>query len=374
MPKPPKPKRRLPNVEAVYSGGVWKFRAVAKARGARRKGSLRATQEEAYRDAQALKDHLRMFGAAGAGTLGGALQRVIDDARERGVEEVSLRNNYENPARAITSGYLNANSALEEVTEETVRWFVREALEDGLSPNTLRTSYLRVLGAAFDVAGLHSPVKAARVSMRNALKPRRFEGAYLTIPELGQLIYRMSTWSEGRYSPGRSQAHQTDLVILLCTTGIRCHEMGRILKPDVDLERQLIRIREPKDRSNPRTVPIAPIALKASARIIAGLKEGQGLAKESTLSSMAQRWRNRLDIDNFRGAQSLRRSFASGLESVGAPFSVTRDLLGHAPSVAGMTGRYLRTSMEDRRHWVSRLSEAIAAASGFAVSEGSEDP
>lgn len=371
-------------------------------------GPWREDQAEALEDRQRLvlrRDALpdRVL------TFGDALAKVIADARDRGLPERTVRCHYEGHCRYLGT-FWREDTRLVQITAAEVRWFVRESLDAGRSPNTLRQKDLPLLDQAFRVAGLASPVGQVREAMKASLKFRPPRMRFFEPADVLDLIRRMReepvwhqvpckacenldaqaaaacpacdgwrTVDDRERPPIVIPARQSDadLVELLAATGARAGELGRVLIDDVDLGRRTIHVAKPKDRGNPRDlvvtnriVPVVERLLARAEQLVAdGVNPQRLLAPNSMawLGNLGRRWQRRLRDRRING-RTLRHTFVTGLLVAGVSAHDARDLAGHKS--LRTTDRYThavsgrRASAADR--WDEHLAQLDQAQNGDA--------
>ena len=340
-----KPKRRFRGIEVVRSGGAWKWRARVMVRGELRVGTLRESQELAHADLGPLR-HFQSI------SLKDALENVVRDAQARGLREDVVRGVYRNPANAVLALF-NPTDQLQMFTSDDILWMIREFLEMGRAPITIKKGYLRVLHQAFELAGVESPIPEARKRARTMLRHAPAPMSWFLPEEVGAIVRKMREHREPRAQ------RDADLVTLIALTGIRSGELSRVLVSDVDVDRSTLTIREAKVRSRPRVQPLAPPALEAVQRLLEGKRKADTLVGGSrVLNRMFERWKKRLGDPRLNG-RALRRSHATGLILSGATMPEVRDQMGHHHS-STETMRYLEAVQAHRREHVNRLaSEAF---------------
>lgn len=365
--RPRKPRRRFPNVGAVWSGGKWKWRAVTRVGGRQLVGHLRGSQEEAYEDAKELRQR-RVTTPSGRRrgnrpeTIAEAGDAVLEDARARGLPASTVAS-YDYDRRVLCS-YLNPQAKVSDISSEAIEWLIQSALRDGYTANTVSTKLLRVLRLCFEEVGLEpTAIREARGRMRTRLTIIPPRMPFFAPEEVQEVIHRIRTQPfETRYRNGfRTRERDADLVQLLASTGLRSGELSRLRIGDVDLDRRVIYVAQPKVRSQPREVPIpnnlaSPFRrlLKSAEHNPGGLIVRGGMQK---VVLIMRRWQTRLEEPRLH-ARALRHSYATGLLLSGADVATVRDLLGHR-TLSAVTSRYAHSISSSRQAAAERLSQLL---------------
>lgn len=364
-----RPARMSRGIEMRWQGGQWVFRARMESAGRVIVGAWHDDQVRAVEDraAIALKRDLLPDRVL---TFGDALARVIRDAQDRGLPEATVRKHYQCHVRYLQRWW-RPEVRMVQLTAAELRWFVREALEQGRSPNTLLQKDLPILEQAFGLAGLSSPVGEVRTAMRSQLKFRPPRMQFWTPTEVVALIDRMrreDLWhpkpceacaelDDGeatgcqvcggwrtvddrerppRQLPGREA--DADLVEFLASTGVRAGELGRVRIEHVDLERRSVHVATPKDRGNPRDL-VVPASLRpvverlvrrAQDLVAAGRNPDRLLVPGAMvwLANLGRRWKERLRDPRING-RAFRHTFVTGTLAAGVHPNDARDLAGH---------------------------------------------
>lgn len=364
MGRPPKPKRKLPGISVVWSGG-WKWRAVWKDGGKQVRGTCRATQEEAYDDYRA---RARIPNRGMTLPLADALEACVRDAELRGLDVLTVEKQYRSVAKALCGprGYWEPDTDLRSLTVESVQWLVRTARQRGRSPVTIRNGYLRLLHKAFVVAGLDSPVPEAREKMRAMLSERRRPSEVMPPEHVAALIARVRNYvvldRRGRRRRPPKRERDADLFELVAMTGLRAGEVARLKVRDVDIERRLLHVRS-KVKSMPRDQPVPDDLVPALERLAGGRGPETPLIPGGmqSLNAICEHWKRRLDEPRWN-LRNLRHAYATGLLMTGATIAEVRDLLGHR-SLSAVTNRYLHALEDHRAAAASRLARRLRGAS-----------
>lgn len=331
--RPNQPKRKFPGVSAVWSDGRWKRRALIRVDGRQVVGSLRLTQDEAYADRK------RMEGTRAALPkqilmLGDAIEAVIAAGRARGLPEDTLTKTFRAHGNYLLK-FWKAETPLTQIDAGEIEWFVTEAGksvgEDGepkpaRSPNILKQKDLPLLRRCFEIAEL--PVPPFKTP-----KMRPPELQFFEMKEIAALIERIRTEEFldkfGHVIPVTARERHADLIQLVAQSGVRPGELGRITGADIDLKKRVIRIREPKDRSNPRYIEITPGLMPVVVRLTPG-KPSELLVPGgmNTTSNLCRHWKRRLKEPRLRG-RILRHSFCTAQLAAGVPLNQVQSLMGH---------------------------------------------
>lgn len=351
--------RRFPNVETRLrkDGPVYRCRVLL--RDKIRVGPWRDSPEEAHGDLAAVRARWLTGLRADVVTLCGALAAVVKDGRARGLERITLRNHLISHSRFLLRMW-KPGAALSSIDRTEVEWLVRESLKGGRHPNTLRGKDLPLLHRAFVLAKLESPVPEVRQRMRSALKAKTLRGEGIDLEDVSAILDRMRHEafldSKGRELQLPSRRRHADLVQLLAVTGLRSAELCRVRVQDFRQGAEMLAVESPKDRANPREVPVPAAARPAVFRLIAQARGGVLVpGGMRTLSPMFQRWGKRLGIR--LNARMLRSFYISHLLRSGAPPQVVRDLAGHRS--LRTTNIYARGATHHAAPHVSALGDAL---------------
>lgn len=358
------PRVRFPNVERRARGGVFVFRARVMHAGRTEVGSWRSTQREAFLDVEGLRAAQARRSPIGPVSIVRALAAVVWDARARGLQRITIRRHLLYEARWWLEWW-EGEDPLELVDEEAVLRVVRTALAEGRSPETLRTKDLHFLDRTFRQSGLQSPVPAVKARASAALKGRRQQGPVLLLEELQRILERVRSERFVHRLRGREvetvipeREHHADLMLLVALTGIRCGEVARLRVADIEIERGILAVQLPKDRSNPRRIPISEPARAAIERLLSrALPDGRLISSMAYLSCAIGRWSRRLD-EPLLHARGLRHFLGTELLRRGAPITSVRDVLGHRSLAT--TNRYLHALDAPLRIHVSDLAAELS--------------
>lgn len=361
----------------IWSGGRWRWRACItvqeqSAEGYPTKRQYVGRLHDDQRAAAQEVDAVRARAAAGrrhGWTILEALNAAIGRKIAEGLAPHSITGDWRNPAKAILRRFRGAAN-IDTLTAEVIRVWALEQLDAGLAPRTVSKGRLNVLHAAFECAGVPSPVPEVRRVLRLRLRPRDVEVPGLELEEFRALLERARAWRSpyGRPTPNR----EIDLLLieLVATTGIRHDELARVRRKDVWLEQSAIVV-TPKVRRRTRMEPIVPELLERVAQRLAELPDedshlvpGYGVARAKDtawapqvryLGRMRERWKKRLAEPRF-SLRVLRRAHGTALDAMGSRISVLREALGHT-----------RTSQETMRYLGADQRAVRAAKQGLAT-------
>lgn len=316
------------------------------------------------------------------------------------------------------------------ITKTTVMQFVASARSRGRHVNTIREKDLQLLGEALKVAGLPmTPVADARAELKGTLKRvpppiKTFTGA-----EIRELLPRMrnGVWRRvhltcpgcehefrsvvedrtgpqtrscpecHRLTPVRglkdareiqipSREADADLLSLLGTTGVRTGELGRVRICDVDLKRGTIRVREPKDRGNPRDLPLSPDLAPIVERLLEAARSrdarqpaSKRLGSQAPLvydsmnriTNLCRRWKPRLEEPRLAG-RTFRSSYLTDLASNGVAANNIMQLAGHRR--LSTTDRYVQAVSRQNAEHAASLSRRFLGAADAAEAPPAEPP
>lgn len=163
--------------------------------------------------------------------------------------------------------------------------------------------------------------------------------------------------------------HATQLLIL---TACRRSEIAELRRDEIDADAACLRLPAARTKnSEPRTVPLTPLAwriLMGCPRIagspyvftVTGRTPVSGWSKAKTILDRQTR------INEAWRLHDIRRTVATGLESLGTPLQVTEHVLGHiSGSKAGIVGVYQRHRYEKEKRealgkWASHVLNLVA--------------
>lgn len=360
--RPNKPKRLFPGIRATWSEGTWKWRALARVDGKQVVGTLRSEQEDAFEDRKRM-DSTHAVLPKQILTLGVAIEAVCADATHRGLPKDTFAKTFRAHGNYLLK-FWRAETPLTRIDAKELEWFIAESMrstdEEGKpkrlrSPNTLKQKDLPLLRRCFEIAELPvPPFKSPK------LRPPELK--FFSMPEIATLITRIRT-EEFRDKQGHpiaitARERHADLLQLVAQSGVRPGELGRITGADIDLKTSRIRIREPKDRSNPRYIEITP-RLRPVVERLTPAKPDQLLVPGgmSTISNLCRHWKRRLKEPRLSG-RILRHSFCTAQLAAGVALNQVQSLMGHR-SIRS-TDRYVHAIDTDRAKAAALLDQHFA--------------
>lgn len=346
------PEPRFPGITPVLSGGRWKWRAVWRESGKQKRGPVREDPADAYEDYWAKVPKGR--DASTPLNLSSALEAVLDEARANNLPDRTV-GSYRTALEGIRALW-KGDPDIRAFNVDSVRYAVREALRQGRSTTTVRNHYLMHLHQAFKLAGLPSPVPEARQRMRSQLKAKYMPPPVMTREEVEHHLMRIRSYPRIGRNPLLTQERDADLFELVAFTGIRHGELARARVADLDRAAMRLRVPNPKDRGNPRTIPLPGRLKPVLERLCTGKRTAHKIApKESALNAIVHTWKSRLDEPRWNFRQ-LRHAYATGLLRAGATVVDVGKLLGHAPNSMS-TMRYLHALDQGLEDAVTRYAE-----------------
>lgn len=347
------PKRRLPNVESIWSDNQWKWRARKKTLGHSMVGPLRLTQKEAYKDLDSLIVAQKAPGAVW--TLAEALEAVALDAEQRQVAKLSVKNKYRAPAKFILEHWWAGETPLRSITAHEMQWAIGKALKHGRSPVTIRKGYCGLMSRAFKIAKLDNPVPEALHNMAAQLKATAPEMNFFKLEEIDELRGKMLGWV-GKQGPAKTALRDWSIFNLVACTGIRMYELSRVKRGDVEDDFTGIQIAEAKVKSQPRYAPVPQRAQESLQVLCKGKKKTSLLVgKPPLLNSICERWKSRLGEPRLN-LRALRHTYGTELIRRGVDFASVRRLMGHGFR-SNETARYLHAIEEEAILKADVLSE-----------------
>lgn len=337
---PRKPKRKLTGVHTVWSGGKWKFIARFRGGGELVYGTVRETQAEAYDDYRRLKENARgrRFNAIRTLEAGIAAARVAAVERNLAPSTIKAHFGHRGSHATYLLGWWRPETPLKLLTPKVVAKFIREAMEEGRSPNSLIKKDLLVIGDIMRAAGLPNPVpEAKKLAKLKKVAPLKehldFEVAQEFIQRIRSEVLRDK---KGRIRNLPRRHWHADIAELILWTGGRSSEITNLnLKSGQFYDHPKdgrVGVLELCGKTGPRRVPmdegLAAIvhrlnddAKKAGRTILVpGGKDG--------LKQIINRWSERLGCRAH--ARILRHTIAMGMLDAGLTLDRVRDQLGHA--------------------------------------------
>lgn len=345
--RPRKPS--YPNLEVRDGASGRRFRARVQVVHARKRGPWRKTPAEAYEDVLLLQAEGGVVSEAPV-TIGEAVARRIAEARAAGVQANTL-GLYESLGNRFSGEVWHPSTRLAALTPDELVAYVRKAKDLGRAPNTIIEKDLVFLGSLFGLAGLSSPVGEARKRLGGTLRRKTRHRDIFDPEEIKGLLRRV-----------RNPEHRA-IFTLAAYTGIRFGEILRCKIGDLDAKRNELVIPEPKDRSNPRRIPLVPES-KAAFRYL-GLKTGTPKRRkqpvlrltENGLKSVVRRCKER--IDDRLDLRTLRHTFITTLLMNGIPPAQVMFLAGHKSLTTTM--KYLHELETRKPDAVKTLARAFSA-------------
>lgn len=331
--QPHESKRKFPGVYAVSSGDQRKGRARLRDPSPMVVGSPRLTQNGSYADRKPMEG-TRAARPKRILMLGDAIDAVIVAGRARGLPEETLTKTFRAHGNYLLKRW-KAETPLTQIDAGEIEWFVTEAdkivgedcePKPARSPNPLKQKDLPLLRRCFEIAEL--PVPPFKTP-----KMRPPELQFFEMKEIAALIERIRTEEFrdkfGHVIPVTARERHADSIQLVAQSGVRPGELGRITGADIDLKKRVIRIREPKDRSNPRHIEITPGLLPVVERLTP-VKPDELLVPGgmNTISNLCRHWKRRLKEPRLSG-RILRHSFCTAQLSAGVPLNQVQSLMGH---------------------------------------------
>lgn len=372
--RPPQPllPRGSRGVRLLFTGRIWKFRAVVTVDGKRQNGPLRGSYEEAHRDWMRLVGD-RQAPRGPVVTLGQGLAAVLAEQALRGRASERSQRATQATCRAILGAW-REDIPLSKITGRELDWYVKAAAAKGRAMTSVVEKDLPLLRRALGLGGVPWPADFAPPR-----KPRR-PMAVFTPREVQQLLARLEEQSKSAYGQDRPARHyHRDLVELLWLTGLRAGELARLTIADVDLGRCTLLVRNNKDagllgesideielpeqardlleRLVARTLPDGPKQARRHLESQTPLIQGG----EHYLSLMFRRLRERLKEPRLCG-RTLRHSFVSAVLQSTGDLALTRDLARHRS--LGTTTRYVHALRGNQRQVRAGLSALLAGHSG----------
>lgn len=276
----------------------------------------------------ALQRHARAEVFPARDSFAAALLRLLDEKRLDGITDASLRGSYIFPGAAVLQR-LPAGVLVHNVTFEHVRDCVRQALDDGYAPSTIRKQHLTLIRQVMAEEGVRDVTGRVRRRMRAVLARESLPKQPFSAEELVALFERMARYKGTRALPVRWK--HIAAFRLAAHRGVRALEMGRILiRQDIDWDEDVLLIRKAKDPSNPRRIALGPALRDDIVTLCDGRDDGllvEGGAR--ALNRAVSAWQERLKEPRLT-MTNLRRSFASDLDAQGTPVAVMTEAMGHA--------------------------------------------
>lgn len=358
----------MANVESRERREGLRFRAKVQVLGLRKVGPWRADPLEAQEDAIALKREGGVV-ADRPLTIGEAVAKRISEAKAAGVQENTI-GLYEQLGNRLSGHVWHSSTPLRSIDAKELVAYARRCLKprkdaegEELPPersvNTILEKDFVFLGSLCKLAGISPcPVEEARKRLKLRRTNRR--RSFLTPAEVKDLLHRVRSMELSRPCPARER--HADILTLVAFTGIRSGELCRCKVEDLELEADppALVIPQPKDRSNPRRVPLAGAGLAAAKRLAKTSAEAEeellipGDSK-NYVGNIVRRWQDRLDEPRL-SLRTLRHSFVTALLFEGVEPVQVMFLAGH---------KSLTTTMKYVHEIRDRSAEAVERLNGL---------
>jgi len=255
------------------------------------------------------------------------------------------------------------SNRLREIKRDMVQRFVNAKLESGLSwktVNHLRCALWNVMRMAEESDYIESnPVPKTRMPRRGPQK----EKLVLTPEQISSLV-------EVLEEPART------IVALLIRTGMRIGELLALRWRNVDLENGIVRVAqtvydghfdEPKTKRSNRSIPLgqAAITMLAARRpdpntpesLVFASSLGTPICRRNLMNRHVRPACEKIGLSAF-GWHTLRHSYATLLDSVGAPLGTVQAFLGHSsPEVTREI--YLHSLPANAKNVVEKMDELL---------------
>lgn len=339
--------------------GNTRYRARVKVDRRDRVGPWRRSLVEALADVEPVRKRAAPLLAGMHTTLDAALRRVCIEAELRGLPAETIREFYLSHCSFLRRCW-RAETPLGAIDVQEVCWMLNEALRAGRSPNTLRKQDLMVLNQAFQFAGLASPVPEAKRKMASALRARPVLRRALSMGEIATIaeMIRIAERRQAKVEDGKQVAA---LILVLAGTGLRAGELGRMRVADVNLAGRMLEVPRPKDRANPRAIPIPEAIVPAFELLLAGAAEDGTVwpGGMKRLSNRLHRWSEAIQEPRLN-ARALRHAYATHIAHSGASIAGLQALMGHRH--LSTTSRYVHATIHGTLPHVAALGEALAGS------------
>lgn len=302
--------------------------------------------------AQALKDRDKIRSEKGrlggpVRTLQDCVDRRIAQARADRLTEKTIKDQISYLGERMLSLW-EGDSVMSSIDEKEIGDYIHASIEAGRSPNSILAKDLPFLAQLHRIAETDpNPVPLVRDRLKRTLRRVAPKKDFFTPDELRTVLSRI-LHDDFEDDPRRRQ-RDYDLFLLLVTTGIRAHELHRIPLGDIDLERKVIHVRTPKDRSNPRTQPVPASTLPSLRRLLESAKGDRLMSSKSQVDSLCRRWNRRLKVSKLN-PRALRHTYVTSLLYAGVPAIEVMHLAGH---------KHLSTTQEYIHEIESRRAAAM---------------
>lgn len=336
-----------------------RYRARVKVDRRDRVGPWRKSLVEAISDVEVVRSRAAPLLAGDQTTLDAALRRVCIEAEHRGLPRETVHEYYRCHSNFLLRCW-RAETPLGAIDVEEVCWMIGESLRGGRSPNTLRKQDLAILHQAFGFAGLPSPIPDAKRRMASALRPRPVLRRALSMGEIATIaeLIRIAERRQAKVEDGKQVAA---LILVLAGTGLRAGELGRMRVADVNLAGRMLEVPRPKDRANPRAVPIPEAIVPALELLLAGAADDGTVwpGGMKRLSNRLHRWSHAIGEPRLN-ARALRHAYATHIAHSGASIAGLQALMGHRH--LSTTSRYVHATIQGTLPHVAALGEALAGS------------
>ena len=349
---------------------VYNRRVPQKAQGAYGK-SIRV-KVDCVAHAQALTERLDSIWTLPDLSMAVPLSDLVATCRPRQADLLSITEEYlsakgiqRNPTASTASYFtsLVGNRPVEGYTRQDARLFVSWMLDKGRKTSSARRR-VNCLTALFNYA-----YKEFEIDRRNP-----FSG--LLIPKEGKDRQERQPFTTEQLQEAYRVALGGKSRVRLCVpilgeTGCRIAEVIGLRKEDVDLKKEMIRVRPHPHRSlkttgSERDIPLVGVALQAAQRLMIDtdspflfpeyIREGDG-CMATHASNAVNKWLKR-DFEG-RTAHCLRHAFRDRLRAAECPLEMI-DALGGWSSVGTAGSRYGRGfDLEHKRKWLVKMEIGV---------------
>ena len=270
------------------------------------------------------------------------------------------------------------NKLLTEITRDDVREVlkrVKETGQDGVRAAPIHANRCHALAQGFfnwvcDHASERNgwPKVSPIAGLKRPSKNEKSRERELTDAELVKLWHGLETWIPAR----------RDCVRMLMLCGTRRRETARMEWSEVDLEKREWTIPAAKTKNNvTHTVYLSDLAVailkeRAKTRVVSCpyVFESTRLGPVSDLSGLFPSLIAKIGIADAR-LHDLRRTFASGLQKLGAAPHVIDKALNHSSVIKGVASVYMRATYATERRaateqWGQHIAALLTAQTGAA--------
>lgn len=290
-------------------------------------GKRRTATCDSYEKAIARRETLKneaTYGQGKAWTIGEALKRTHERVwKGTRSEEAAVRN------AQMAVDHFGAGQLLDEIDTPMIDGFVEALEEEGKSNATINRK-LAALSKLFTVAAQRGGARGKPYFPRKRESQGRIR--YLTDDEEAALLSTFSKFGKTEH---------LDAVVVLLDTGMRCGELWRLRKRDIDHRSKLLHIWETKG-DLPRSIPMTRRVEEVIKRRMMALEPGDKLFPYDNwwMRTGWGRVRDHLGYtdDPQFVPHMLRHTCASRLVQRGASLKVVQDWLGH--KTISITMRY----------------------------------